>query len=170
MTMPKKDQGITTDRFTVVPRTLIFLFQSDRVLLIKGAPDKRLWANKLNGIGGHIEPREDVLTSARRELAEETGLQADLHLCGTVVVDAGQSTGVSIYVFKGEYQGGNVVVSEEGCLEWVALSNLLNLPLVEDLQILLPRIADWQPGKAIFHANYFYDDADRLQIRFYDIS
>ena len=166
--MPKKDQGITNDRFTVVPRTLIFVFHNEDVLLIKGAPNKRLWANQYNGIGGHIERREDVVTSARRELVEETGLQADLCLCGTVMIDAGQPAGVGIFLFKGRYQGGELSASSEGGLEWVALSDLPGLPLVEDLKDLLPRIAAWQPDHALIYANYFYDEADRLQIRFYD--
>jgi 8-oxo-dGTP diphosphatase len=166
--MPRKDQGITNDRFTVIPRTLTFVFKDDRVLLIKGAPNKRLWANKFNGIGGHIEQREDVLSSAQRELSEETGLQVELHLCGTVMVDAGESTGVAIYIFKGVYLGGSLRPSAEGRLEWVALSDLPQMPLVEDLQILLPRVAAWQPGEALIHACYTYDEVDRLQIRFSD--
>ena len=165
--MPKKDQGITNDRFTVVPRTLIFVFRDEEVLLIKGAPTKRLWANQYNGIGGHIEQREDVVTSAHRELAEETGLKADLSLCGTIMIDAGQPTGVSIFLFKGLYKDGELSASSEGSLEWVALSDLHDLPLVEDLQDVLPRIADWQPDQALIHAYYFYDEVDRLRIMFY---
>ena len=51
----------------LIPRTLIFLTCRDLVLLLKGAPHKRLWANRYNGIGGHIERGEDVLTAAQRD-------------------------------------------------------------------------------------------------------
>jgi 8-oxo-dGTP diphosphatase len=43
--MPKSDQGVQTKRYQIIPRVLIFIFDGDRVLLIKGAPNKRLWAN-----------------------------------------------------------------------------------------------------------------------------
>jgi 8-oxo-dGTP diphosphatase len=49
--MPQSDQGVTKDRYTVIPRTAIFLRRGDSYLLLKGAPTKRLWANQYNGLG-----------------------------------------------------------------------------------------------------------------------
>jgi 8-oxo-dGTP diphosphatase len=165
--MPSSDQGVTRDRYTLIPRTLIFLTRGERVLLLKGAPHKRLWANCYNGVGGHIERGEDVLNSARRELAEETGLQApDLWLCGVITVDTGQDTGIGIYVFKGECLTGETHPSSEGSLEWVAYTEVHEKPLVEDLYQLLPRVLQMQPGDPPISANYSYGPKGKMVIRF----
>lgn len=71
--MPITDH-ISEHRYTLIPRTLVFLTRSASVLLLEGAPDKRLWANQYNGVGGHVERGKDVLNAAHRELLEETGL------------------------------------------------------------------------------------------------
>jgi 8-oxo-dGTP diphosphatase len=156
--MPVSDQGVTLDRYMLIPRVLIFVWRGDRVLLIKGAPTKRIWADKYNGVGGHVEPGEDVLSAARRELLEETGLTADLWLCGTVTVETGRNPGIGIYVFNGQFPRGELKVSKEGSLEWVSFAKIRDLPVVEDLPVLLARIQKMKQGNDPFNAHSLYKE------------
>ena len=165
--MHQSDQGITKDRYTVIPRTAIFLWRGDLVLLLKGAPTKHLWANKYNGLGGHVERGEDALSAAKRELLEETGLTTDLWLCGTAIVDVGQ-VGIGLYIFSGELPEGEGEPrpSTEGLAEWVLFDRIGELDVVEDVPILLSKIRHMQRGDPPFSALSKYDAQDKLTVEF----
>lgn len=164
------DQGVHEPgrrRHRAIPRTLIFLTRArngaaaggpGEVLLLRGAPTKRLWANKYNGVGGHVEADEDILAAAERELAEETGLAASgLTLRGVVHIDTGAGgggTGVLVFVFAGRVAADAAVqeaAGAEGAAEWVPLDRLFDYPLVDDLPELLARSL---AGGPIFFGHY----------------
>jgi 8-oxo-dGTP diphosphatase len=150
----------------LVPRVLIFVTDGDKVLLIRGAAHKRLWANLYNGVGGHIERDEDVLSAGRRELKEETGLSAELRLCGVITIDAGAEAGIGMYILRGERPQGELMASAEGAPEWVALARLAGLPLVEDLPVLLGQVLRMQAGDPPFSGHTWYDAIGRMNICF----
>jgi 8-oxo-dGTP diphosphatase len=165
--MSQAEQGVFNNRYVVIPRTLIFVFDGSKVLLIKGAKTKRLWANLYNGIGGHVEKGENVLSSARRELREETGLSIDeLSLTGVVMIDAGSPTGIELFVFKANYNGGKIIPSSEGDLEWIEVKELGQIKTVEDLTIVLPMVYHHQAGEPLFWGRYWYDAHGNLQTQF----
>lgn len=166
--MGQDDQGLNTGpkRYQAIPRVLIFLRNGGDVLLLKGAPDKRIWANKYNGVGGHIEANEDVLTAARREVTEETGLKVDaLELAAVVNINAGNlDLGIVMFVFVGWSDTRETNASHEGALHWVPTDSLPVGELVEDLEYLLPRVLDrWKDDLPRF-LHYSYDANDRLVI------
>jgi 8-oxo-dGTP diphosphatase len=164
--MPATDQGVSHDRYQLIPRTLIFLTRGESVLLLKGSAHKRIWANRYNGVGGHIEQGEDVYTAARRELMEETGLSPDdLWLAGTVLVDTGEHPGIGLYVMRGDSAAGEARPSDEGDLEWVPFDEIEDKSLVEDLPVLLPRVLQQKISDPPFAARYHYQ-SDKLVIEF----
>jgi 8-oxo-dGTP diphosphatase len=164
--MKADDQGTreaSRRRYQAIPRTLIFLTSTNpqtgvqEVLLLKGAPHKRLWANQYNGLGGHVEADEDVYSAALREVAEETGLiPAQLALRGVINIDTGSDEdgprpGVLIFVFHGEVEERNVQAGAEGAAEWLSVGDLQQYPLVDDLYALIPRVL---AGGAMFFGHY----------------
>jgi 8-oxo-dGTP diphosphatase len=153
------------ERYTVIPRTAIFLRRGESYLLLKGAPTKRLWANQYNGLGGHVERGEDILSAAKRELFEEAGLAGDLWLCGTLIVDAGEA-GICLFIFSGECLDEEPKPSKEGLAEWIPFDRIGELPVVEDLPALLSKIHGMKRGDPPFSARSYYDDGDRLMMRF----
>ena len=169
--MPKSDQGTTTqtDRYTVIPRVLVFVYHGEDVLLLKGAPDKRLWANRYNGLGGHVEAGEGIADAARREVWEEAGLEVhDLRMRGIVHIDLGATPGILFFVFSARSETRRTRPSAEGSLRWLPLHALQDYDLVEDVPVLLERLARDadDPSTVPFSARYHYDDQDRLQIEF----
>ena len=169
--MPKSDQGIDLSlkrqRYTVIPRTLVFITRTDSVLLLRGSPHKRLWANKYNGIGGHVERDEDIYAAALREVREETGLEVEnLRLVGLINIDGDQPTGILLFVFTAEARSGEPLPSDEGTPEWIARDQLAQIDLVEDLPIILPRALATAPAAPPFFAHYHYDEQEQLVIHF----
>jgi 8-oxo-dGTP diphosphatase len=168
--MGANEQGAhaTQGRWLTIPRTLCFVFNGDDVLLMKRAAHKRVFPNRYNGVGGHIEHDEDPLTSAKREIHEETGLDVfHLRLCAVYNIDSGAESGILLFVFTGYSESREITENDEGTLHWIPRSDILSYDLVEDIPTILQRIFNMPPDNASpFFVHVSYDADDQIVMRF----
>jgi 8-oxo-dGTP diphosphatase len=168
--MGANEQGAnaTDNRWLTIPRTLCFVFNGNDVLLMKRAAHKRVFPNKYNGLGGHIERDEDPLTSAKREILEESSLIVqDVRLRSVHNIDAGEQTGIMLFVYTAESSSRNFTDSgTEGTLHWIPLDKLNVYELVEDLPLILPRLLDMNDTTPPYSVHVSYDENDEIQMRF----
>ncbi len=80
--------------------------------------------------GGHVEPRESFVDSARREALEETGLEiADLRLCGLKQWTSDDEHRYIVICFAAKACGGELRGSDEGEVFWCPKDKLHSLDL-----------------------------------------
>jgi 8-oxo-dGTP diphosphatase len=104
----------------------VSIFREDKVLIIK--ENKPSVRNKWNFPSGRIEPGEDILDAARREVKEETGY--DVKLTGTTgIYNFISSTNdqVILFHFTGEIIGGSLQLEANEIIDckWIMTSDLL---------------------------------------------
>jgi len=156
--------SVDPSRYTVVPRTLSFLLNGDDVLLLRLPSNHPDWPGCYNGVGGHIEVGEDAAGAARREIREETGLDAeDLRLRGTVLIETGRTPGIALYVFSGSAHGTPIIADGVGEPRWVNRAELAQLPFVEDVPTLIGLVLE-SPEEFPFSALYRYTAQGALEI------
>ncbi|WP_203736764.1 NUDIX hydrolase [Catellatospora chokoriensis] len=130
-------------------QTAVFVRSADRtqvLLMHRNKWSQDIHFGKYLSLGGHVEPDEDVLTCARREVNEESGLTAsDLTLRGTVMWTGFGHHRINALcfifrcdVFAGTPHNGN----EEGTLEWVPMDKLASRPIWESDRLWLPMVFD----------------------------
>ncbi len=104
----------------------VSIIQADKVMIIK--ENKPSVRNKWNFPGGRIEPGEDILDAARREVNEETGY--DVKLTGTTgIYNFISNTNIQVIMFHftGEIIGGSLQLDdiEISDSKWIVASDLL---------------------------------------------
>jgi hypothetical protein len=83
-----------------------------------------------------------------------------------VIIDAGQPVGIGMFVFTAVAPTHETTSSPEGTLEWIAIDRLLQVDLVEDLPLLLPKVLAMSDNAPPFFGRYCYDEAGKLQMAF----
>lgn len=109
----------------------IAVFKNRRILLVKRgrAPFAGLWSLP----GGKLEGDETPRDAARRELKEETGIEAEVDgVVDTVRVAAGEGTTYRLTVFYGRATAGRLKAgSDSEAAVWVPLDDIDALPMTE---------------------------------------
>jgi 8-oxo-dGTP diphosphatase len=164
------EQGVDAihGRWLTIPRALCFVLNGNDVLLMKRASHRRVFPNRYNGVGGHIERYEDPLASIIREITEETDLSVDnVRLRSVHNIDANGENGIMMFVFTAISASRKFKDSgEEGTLHWIPRNQLLELDLVDDLPELLPRILRMDDNDPPFFVHVSYDECDNIRLRF----
>lgn len=149
--------------YTPILATLGYVFSPDggRVLLIhRNARPADPHFGKYNGLGGKLDPAEDVVAGFRREVREEAGIECErLSLAGTISWPGFGKGGEDWFGFLfrvTEFTGTPLTANPEGSLEWVAVADVLSLPLWEGDRHFLPLVFD--PAAPQFHGVMPYRD------------
>lgn len=148
-----------------------FLYHGNDFLFIKRSPNKRIDPNRLNGIGGRLEPGEDYFSAAIRETKEETGFDIkpeDIKLAGVVKLEGGYQEDWVMCFFKIKVHTKEIphdIVSEDGELLWIDKDEVLDsqYELVDDLNYCFKDIVK---GDCIFFMTAKLGDEEKI----YDVS
>jgi 8-oxo-dGTP diphosphatase len=151
--------------------TLGFVLSKDKkqVLLVfrnKRETDHQI--GKYNGLGGKLEPHEDVLAGMKREIHEEAGIDCtEIVLRGTVNWPGFGPNGedwIGFVFLISEYHGIPHTTNPEGDLVWVDVEKINQLPMWEGDKYFIPLVFDSDPR--MFHAYLPYKNGKLVNFSF----
>jgi 8-oxo-dGTP diphosphatase len=149
-------------RYTPIIGTIGYILSPDKeeVLLIhRNARKDDDHLGKYNGLGGKMEPNEDIVTAMRREIHEEAGIECtEISLRGTVNwtgFGPSHENWLGFIFLIEKYEGTPYTSNEEGTLEWVPRTAINSLPMWEGDKHFLPLVFDEDPRP--FHGYMPYD-------------
>ncbi|MFI5843688.1 NUDIX hydrolase [Catenuloplanes sp. NPDC051500] len=138
--------------------TLGYVFSPDKreILMIRrdARPDD-VHFGYYNGLGGKLEPDEDVVSGMRREILEEAGISCDtLDLAGTVSWPGFGRNGENWFGFLFRitaWSGTPLAANPEGTLVWTPVEDVLAgaVPMWESDRHFLPLVFADRPR--VFH-------------------
>jgi 8-oxo-dGTP diphosphatase len=153
--------------YTPILATLGYIMSADgqKVLLIhRNSRPGDLHLGKYNGLGGKLDPHEDIVAGFKREIREEAGIECEeIQLRGTLSWPGFGKNGEDWFgfIFKvNRYHGVPYTENPEGSLSWVAVEKILDLPLWEGDRYFLPLVFGDDPRQ--FHGVMPYENGRPL--------
>lgn len=110
-----------------------------RVLMQHRSPDAHPEPGKWTPPGGRLEPGEDAVTAAHRELLEETGLSAVLEFDRAVDQVDADGAGVRFHVFTGRTDAAqeDVILGEGQAMRFLTADEIATKELVSNAHTLM---------------------------------
>lgn len=130
--------------FTPIIGTIGYVVAGGKVLLVHRGRPGDVHAGKWNGLGGKLEPDEDIYSCLCRELEEEAGITVtSARLRGTVSWPGfgigGEDWFGFIFVVDG-FEGTPPAANEDGPLVWHRIEDLGALPMWAGDRNFLPLV------------------------------
>ena len=117
---------------------------------------------KYNGLGGKLEPGEDVVAGLKREIREEAGIECKaISLRGTISWPGFGKNGEDWFGFifrVDRYRGEPLSENPEGTLSWIPVARVLDLPLWGGDHYFLPLVFSDDPRQ--FHGIMPYQNGN----------
>ena len=147
--------------YTPILAALGFILSPDRkktLLVHRIKREDDLHFGKYNGLGGKMEPGEDIVTCIRREILEEAGIICeDITLRGTINWHGFGARGEDWFGFiflVQKFSGEPCSTNNEGDLIWKDVAELHTLPMWDGDRYFLPLVFDNDPK--VFHGHMPY--------------
>ncbi|WP_224366587.1 NUDIX hydrolase [Hyalangium versicolor] len=138
--------------YTPIIGTLGYVMSPDgaRVLLVhRNARPNDAHLGKYNGLGGKMQPDEDVVACMRREIREEASIECEeLRLRGTISWPGFGPKGedwLGFVFLIDRFTGTPPERNAEGELSWVPVKDIMSLPLWDGDRHFLPLVFDSDP-------------------------
>lgn len=118
---------------TYIDAVSIALIDQGRVLLVKRGKEPA--KGKYAFPGGRVEPGESLERAVKRELKEETGLEAfDIELLEKIFIDRHPRTecGYRLHVYTGKFESGELKAGDDAeTADWYSIEEVANIPATE---------------------------------------
>lgn len=139
------------ERIAHLNSTVCYLKKDNKVLMIKFS---KKWGNVYAPPGGKFEKGESPLDCIIREFKEETGLTLVNPKLHGISYWQDSFEGI-IFVYTAEdYEGKQILTSEEGNLEWIKIEELITIKQFEQNEKFTPYLFK----NELFEGKFLLDD------------